>query len=349
MTDLRDRLIRYVDLVPCLNAFIDTRSPGSDRKENFTLIGRGVGENPGQHVHITEKHGFNVSGARQPLGCLNSQHSHEHAEVFVVHSGHWQLLFGREAGEDGTLDIGPGDVASVPIHMFRGFKKLDEGSGFLWVPLGQDDPGKVLWAPKVYDLAKEYGLKLTKAGRLVDTTVGETLEQGEELDTGPDEQELSRHRTPPMDKMAQCVVRYGDMKGNPASPLAVEGVEECAVIGPADTGDGFEAGPLIGWWPHGFTLRLLKLDCGAQTVTHVREEEEVLFVQEGALEIQTPDQTIVMAAGDTFTTPKGMARSFKALSSEGCRAFVIRGGDAPAMPRIIDDQEIDSRESITAC
>ena len=37
------RLIRYADLIPCRNAFVDSRSPGSDAKENFTLIGPGAG------------------------------------------------------------------------------------------------------------------------------------------------------------------------------------------------------------------------------------------------------------------------------------------------------------------
>ena len=335
MTAMTERLIRYVDLVPCLNAFIDTRSPGSNMKENFTLIGRGVGENPGQYVHITEKHGFNVSGARQPKGCLNSQHSHEHAEIFVVHSGHWQLMFGKEAGEDGTLDIAPGDVVSVPIHMFRGFKKLDEGSGFLWVPLGQDDPGKVLWAPKVYDLADQYGLQLTKSGRLVDIAAGETLQPGEMVDHGPDATELARHQTPSADHLAQCVARYADMVGNPNSPLAVEGVEECPVIGPVDTDDGFQAGPIIGWWPHGFSIRLLKIASGACTATHIREEQEVLFVQEGTLKVELVEDSIVMAAGDTFTTPKGARRAFRAISSGGCRVFVIRGAESPAMPQFV--------------
>ena len=36
---LRARLVRYGELRPCTNAFIDFRSPGSDRKENFTIIG----------------------------------------------------------------------------------------------------------------------------------------------------------------------------------------------------------------------------------------------------------------------------------------------------------------------
>ncbi|MBC7521749.1 MAG: cupin, partial [Sandarakinorhabdus sp.] len=33
------RVVRYADLVPCYNAFIDTRTPGSEAKENFTIIG----------------------------------------------------------------------------------------------------------------------------------------------------------------------------------------------------------------------------------------------------------------------------------------------------------------------
>lgn len=335
MNQLEQRLVRYADLIPCRNAFVDTRTPGSDRKENFTIIGPGVAENPGQHVHIREKHGFNVSAARQPGGCLNSQHSHQTAEVFVVHTGHWRLLFGVEAGADGHYDIGPGDVVSVPIHMFRGFSKLDDGEGFLWVPLGQDDPGQVLWAPKVFELARDYGLVLLKGGRLVDTTVGETVPDDAVQDHGPTSDEVARLRTPPMESIAQVAVRYADMHGNAASPLTGPGVEECPVIGPADTGDGFAAGPIIGWWPHGFNLRLLRLEADAVVPAHVRDEEEVLFVQEGSLSVETPDGTIVMVPGDTFTTPKGLARSFRALSADGCAVFVLRGGDAPAMPRFV--------------
>lgn len=336
MSKLEERLVRYVDLRPCTNAFVDTRTPGSDRKENFTIIGPGVAENPGQYVHIAEKHGFNVSAARQPGGCLNSQHSHETAEVFVVHSGHWRLLFGVEAGEDGHLDVAPGDVVSVPIHMFRGFAKLDEGTGFLWVPLGDDDPGQVLWAPKVFELARDYGLKLLKGGRLIDTTLGETVPEDAEIDAGPDPQEIARHRTPPIERLAEVVSRYGEMKGNPQSSLAGPGIEECPVIGTTVTADGFSAGPIEGWWKHGFVLRLLRMASGTVVPAHIRDEPEVLFVQEGTLAVDMSDGSVVLAAGDTFTTPTGAMRSFRALSSTGCAVFVLRGGDSPAPPRFED-------------
>ena len=96
---IEERIVRYADLMPCYNAFIDTRTPGSEKKENFTIIGPGVSENPDQHVHIAEAHGFNIGGARQPPGCVNSQHSHETAEIFVVHSGNWQINIGEHGNE----------------------------------------------------------------------------------------------------------------------------------------------------------------------------------------------------------------------------------------------------------
>ena len=34
-----ERLVRYSELRPCTTAFIDTRTPGSAEKENFTIIG----------------------------------------------------------------------------------------------------------------------------------------------------------------------------------------------------------------------------------------------------------------------------------------------------------------------
>jgi mannose-6-phosphate isomerase-like protein (cupin superfamily) len=175
---LQARVVRYRDLVPCRNAFIDTRTPGSDAKENFTIIGPGVSENPEQHVHIAEAHGFNIGGARQPPHCTNSQHhSHDTAEVFVVHSGRWQFIFG-EHGEDAQVHAGPGDIVSFPIHAFRGFENVGEETGFLWSVLGGDDPGRVLWAPKVFEMAEKYGLILLENGALVDTTVGQSPPAG---------------------------------------------------------------------------------------------------------------------------------------------------------------------------
>ena len=50
--DIESRIIRYGELIPCKTAFIDAHTPGSDQKENFTIIGAGVSESPDQHVHL---------------------------------------------------------------------------------------------------------------------------------------------------------------------------------------------------------------------------------------------------------------------------------------------------------
>lgn len=328
---MAQRLVRYADLVPCRTAFIDTRTPGSTEKENFTIIGAGVSESADQFVHITEPHGFNVGAARQPEGCVNSQHSHETAEVFVVHSGHWRLIFGPNR-EDGTLDIAPGDVCSVPTRMFRGFEKLDEGVGFLWVVLGQDDPGKVTWAPAVFESAADFGLKLTKGGTLIDTSDGDYTLREAELEAPLSEDDLAQLRTPPLEKLAECVVRFADVAANPASPLAAPGVEEAGLIVPQATADGFAPGPISGWWPHGFNLRLLTLQTGAYVPRHSRREVEVIFVHSGTLEVSWDHGEILMGAGDTLTVPVGLPRALRNTASVPCVAYVVRGGEDVARP-----------------
>ena len=41
MTDLSNRIVRYGELKPCKTAFIDAHTPGTDQKENFTIIESG--------------------------------------------------------------------------------------------------------------------------------------------------------------------------------------------------------------------------------------------------------------------------------------------------------------------
>lgn len=329
--EMNGRLVRYADLVPCRSAFVDTRTPGSTEKENFTIIGAGVSESADQHVHITEKHGFNVGAARQPFGCVNSQHSHDTAEVFVVHSGRWRLPFGPNK-ENGFIDIGPGDVASVPTRMFRGFEKLDEGVGFLWVVLGEDDPGKVTWAPAVFEAAEGHGLKLAKGGLLIDTASGDYRLDEVELAEATGLDTAAELTTPPIERLRECVVTGAAMHPNPQSPLAGEGVEEAAVITPRMTPDAFAAGPISGWWPHGFNLRRLTMQTGAYVPRHARAEVEVVFVHEGTLEVSWDGGAIAMGAGDTLSVPVGLSHALRNTASVPMVAFVVRGGDAPAAP-----------------
>ncbi|MDP6189516.1 MAG: cupin, partial [Gammaproteobacteria bacterium] len=95
------QIVRYGELQPCRSAFIDAHTPGSDKKENFTIIGAGVAESVHQHVHIKATPGFNTGAAGQPPKCFNSLHYHNTAEVFFVLKGRWRFFWGQHgtAGE----------------------------------------------------------------------------------------------------------------------------------------------------------------------------------------------------------------------------------------------------------
>ena len=232
--NLAERLVRYADLRPCLTAFIDTRTPGSDRKENFTVIGPGVAENPDQHVHIGIPHGFNIGGARQPPGCLNSQHSHLTNEVFVVHTGTWAFRSGVDAG-DGEVILEAGDVISLPTDVFRGFENVGEDSGYLFAILGGDDPGRVLWAPQVFDLAKNYGLILMEDGSLVDTLAGELPPEGLKPMPRTTPQQVAEHQVVDSEGLTSIIIRAQDFNWTSEPALSRhEGIDEAALLGPAN-------------------------------------------------------------------------------------------------------------------
>lgn len=302
---LEGRVVRYGDLVPCTNAFIDTRTPGSDAKENFTIIGPGVAENPDQYVHITQAHGFNIGGARQPPHCTNSQHSHDTAEVFVVHSGHWRFTFG-EHGEDAQVEAGAGDIVSFPTQAFRGFENIGEDTAFLWSVLGGDDPGRVLWAPQVFEMAEQYGLILLEDGSLVDTTVGQTPPPGVKPMPVTSREAIAKLRRMRPEDEHQIIAR---------APVARTPGEALVI------GDGGELQRA-----EGFTLSRLWLAEGEARTSSSRERPEVIFVQSGAAAVTIGDVTIQLGRGDTMTMPIELERSYRG-SGGGAELIVVRGID----------------------
>jgi quercetin dioxygenase-like cupin family protein len=327
---LEERLVRYKDLKPCHTAFIDTRSPGSDKKENFTIIGPGVAENPDQHVHISIPHGFNIGGARQPPHCLNSQHSHLTNEVFVVHFGTWAFRTGVDAG-DGEVILTAGDVISLPTDIFRGFENVGDDSGFLYAVLGEDDPGRVTWAPKVFDLAKDHGLILLEDGSLLDTQAGECLSEGQTPMPRTTSEQVARHQIVDSDSAEAIVIRKQDFEWSGGTALSgFNGVQEVALLGPASEVESLPEGHL--GWLHGFSLRVLKLSPDASIPAHSRNEEEVMFIQEGNCHITVDGESLGLSPGDTVTTPKGASRSFANEDDENCVIYLTRRGNQPEAP-----------------
>jgi len=178
--EMERRIVRYGELKPCRTAFIDAHTPGSDQKENFTIIGGGVSESPDQHVHIRETPGFNIGAAGQPPGCRNSLHTHRTAEVFYVLKGRWRFFWGRW-GSAGEVVLEEGDIFNIPTGVFRGFENVGTDYGMIMAILGGDDAGGgVLWAPQVIEEAQSHGLILGDNGKLYDTKKGEQLTNGVE-------------------------------------------------------------------------------------------------------------------------------------------------------------------------
>ena len=313
------RIVRYADLVPCTDAFIDTRSPGSDQKENFTIIGPGVAENPNQHVHINEPHGFNIGGARQPPRCLNSQHSHDTVEVFYVLSGRWRFMSG-EHGTDGEVFMGPGDLISIPTRLFRGFENVGEDTGFLWAVLGGDDAGHVMWAPYVFDMARDYGLVLLEDGTLIDTTRGETVAEGAALMPETTPAQVAALDRADSAKLATCVIAAG-MPRPVALHDCVPGVADRLLIG---------ADPIA--WPHGFTVAEATLAADAAIPAHRLAVPDVWFVAEGTVEVAIGAETALCGPGDTITVPQGAARALANRGQGAAKVVQVRGGDTLPAP-----------------
>ncbi len=330
---LAKRLVRYVDLKPCTTAFIDTRTPGRQEKENFTIIGSGVTESPDQHIHIDEPHGFNIGGARQPPGCINSQHSHETAEVFIIHTGTWAFFLGPKC-EDGEVVLGPGDTISIPVHVFRGFKNVGSDVGYMFAVLGGDDPGHVTWAPDVFESAEEYGLILLEDGSLVDTTKGESIPDGKNAMPATTNEDIARLRRMTGDELADCVLSHKNVLANQNRQNINTGIVESPIIGAASTSENLPAGKMS--WPHGFHVRHISVEPGSTSSRHQRREEEVIMLHNGSLVVHFDEGDAELVSGDVLTVPIGKTRAYSNRSNQLAEIYVVRGGDQPMPPQFVE-------------
>lgn len=324
------RVIRFAEMIPCKTAFIDARTPGSDNKENFCLIGNGVAENPDQIIHIDIPHGFNIGAARQPKGCKNSHHSHDTEEVFMIHSGQWQFTWG-ENGEDGSIIIGEGDTISLPANMFRGFENVGDDDALMFSILGLNSngsAGQVVWAPYVFEQAADHGLVLLEDGRLIDTTAGATIPDDGTVMPATTQSDVDALDRLTSDDISKCIAREAELETlNHGGHSRTDGAEEIAIIGVKNDNENIAAGKMA--WPHGFQLRRMHLQPDVTIDQHLRFEEEVIIVQQGSLDITCDGQSLTLNKGDLFSIPVSSARAFHNSSAEPVDLWVIRRGDKP--------------------
>ncbi|WP_226782467.1 cupin domain-containing protein [Oceaniglobus trochenteri] len=310
--DMESRIVRYGDLQPCKTAFIDAHTPGSNLKENFTIIGGGVSESPDQHVHITTPHGFNIGAAGQPPKCRNSLHNHRTAEVFFILSGRWRFFWG-EKGDAGEVILEEGDIFNIPTNIFRGFENIGTDYGMIMAVLGGDDAGGgVIWAPHVIEEAKDHGLVLGENGKLYDTKKGQNLPDDVKPMPVLTKAELDKVDCPTaMEVVGGYVRRYLDMYA-----LANEGPVK--VIG--------EKG-IIRDKP-GFEIDFLTR-ASATEEKHAHDRPSVLMPVKGHWRIEWDGGSATLAPGDTMSVPENLAHSaVPSMTGEAALYHIVATDDA---------------------
>ena len=310
---MEDRIVRYGELIPCKTAFIDAHTPGSDQKENFTIIGGGVSESPDQHVHIAIPHGFNIGAAGQPPKGRNSLHDHNTAEVFFVLSGRWRFFWGRW-GNAGEVVLEQGDIINIPTGIFRGFENIGTEYGMIMAILGGDDAGGgVHWAPQVIEDAAEHGLILGENGKLYDQKKGKKLPDG----IGPmpimqSEELAKRAELTTRDVVPNHVARFWDMFAlSDSRPVNVIGENGLLRDKP-----GFE----VDFITRGSAIK--------NAESH--HFPSVLMPVRGHWRISWDSDSAVLAPGDTMSVPAELNHSIVPAVTGEAALYQVKGNADPA-------------------
>ena len=313
MTTLTDRIVRYGELRPCKTAFIDAHTPGSDQKENFTIIGGGVSESPDQHVHIRDTPGFNIGAAGQPPNCRNSLHSHTTAEVFFVLKGRWRFFWGRN-GDAGEFIAEEGDIFNIPTGIFRGFENVGTDYGMIMAILGGDDAGGgVTWAPQVIEEARAHGLVLGNNGVLYDTKQGQELPHNvQPMPTLTEEQMKDFPETPVEAVVPRYVARYWDL-------MALSGRQPAKVIG---------TDALLKDKP-GFEVDFLSRN-SLNDSTITPDKHVVLMPMRGHWALRMGDFDTVLNPGDTCLLKPGESYSLAPSMTGEASLYRVTETDDPA-------------------
>ncbi len=309
--EMAKRIVRYGELVPCKTAFIDAHTPGSDQKENFTIIGGGVSESPDQHVHIAIPHGFNIGAAGQPPKCRNSLHSHRTAEVFFVLKGRWRFFWGRW-GNAGEVVLEEGDIINIPTGIFRGFENIGTDYGMIMAVLGGDDAGGgVIWAPQVIEDTRDHGLVLGTNGRLYDSKKGQCLPEDVKPMPQLSDAELKTFPEPTTaDVVPHYVARYWDLYAMAdKTPAKVIGAK-----GKLRDKPGFEVD---------FITR-----GSATDAMHEHPHPSVLMPMRGHWRVTWDGGATTLAPGDTMSVPENLAHSaVPSMTGEASLYHVVATGD----------------------
>jgi len=337
-SELERRTIRRSELVSCNAAFIDCRTPGSDQKENYALIGGGVSQNAGQVINLKEDHGYNIGAAAMPNGVTNSLHMHFTAEVFFNFRGTWRFRWGRN-GQGGEYVSHEGDILTVPTWIFRGFTNEGQDDGWLFTALGQSDTGGIIWGPTVLEEAEGHGLYLTSDNRLIDTHAGDTLPEDDDelIRPMPDDMVESLRDYSPEEMRARITTKEDlAWSDHPflCSDLPGGGAHLAAVIGYGMAEDR-DIAPRVAN-PHSFNVAWMRARPGEGMLRHWHSETQVLIVKSGTwvvtLNEGSEEVEVILHPEDTLSIPQRAWRRIQVEETQEGEEFgelvVINGGDA---------------------
>jgi mannose-6-phosphate isomerase-like protein (cupin superfamily) len=329
------RLVRRASMVPCRLAFIDCKMPGSEKKENYSLIGAGVTQSAEQVVNLTDPHGFSLGVAAMPPGTVNNLHVHYTAEVFMVFKGTWTFRWGAN-GDEGEVVGRAGDVVSIPTWIFRGFTNSGQDDGWIFTALGGDDTGGILWHPSILENAARHGLYLTRDNMLVDTEAGAPKPAPEALIrpmTQADITALPRYSPAEMaSRMVTTAQRNWSDRALLDSHLPGHASRIAPVLGHGISQDATQLPPIRN--PHGLAIEWLRIEPGNQVGPFMLPVKQALIVFKGAARVtlNAPDKGIALdaASQELVSVPENVWRSIACAGSEPVEIAVLTAGNGPA-------------------
>ncbi len=334
------RHLKRKDYVPCVDAFIDCRLPGSMPKENYSMIGPGVTQNASQVINLQEPHGFNIGAAGMYPGVTNNLHLHFTSETFIVPTGTYTVRWGAR-GDEGELPLEAGDIAVIPTWLFRGFTTQSDQFGLLMTVLGHDDTGGIIWSPDVLKRARETGLWLSKSNEVIDATVTGTAPAADELLPLMPEAEIASLKRWSIEQMRARVIKKSTLDFREATLDTAAGHQW--KIAPA-VGNGLsqhrDHTPNV-LEPQSFSVEWIQIEPGQSSAAFSTVEKMVLINLSHSLEValNAGAETVVCTLGfeDMISIPANALRSFRCPHGEAkSEAVMVIAGDHVKRPVLSD-------------
>lgn len=330
--ELAARVLEPQDFVADTEAFVDVRIERSKGKASYSFVGPGVSQNADQHISIAEPHGFNVGAATMPHGVYNNAHLHYTPEVFICTRGSWRIDIGRKREQ--SVELTPDTIFSAPTWVFRGFENTGPDDGFLFVVLGGDDTGGIIWEPKVLREAAETGMYLGRDNSLVDARNGHV----------PSEllEPLSDSQLANIDSYSQA-----ELDDRLVSPDRLNWSQEAFLSAVLGAQHSVELAPVIGYGlsqdrrsrppvstPHGFAVEWLRAAPGASTGLHRHDDSQVVLLIDDGWEValNEPAQEVSTrpVMGSLASIPASAWRDLRNVGTAPARAVIVTGGDSPS-------------------